>query len=132
MGRKLQELAFFVGDGLYRSDLIAFFTIKQQSYSRKIWYYDRANYDLYRQRLLGCNWNLQDKSVDENVTIISEHILNSADLSIPSQIVTIRPMDSPLKHNQIRKEIMKGKNSINLLKPITMKMTGLGSGLSAA
>ena len=93
-----------------------FLTIKQQSYSRKIWCYDRANYDVYRQRLLGCNWNLTDKSVDENVTIISEHILNSADLSIPSKIVTIRPMDPPWMHNQIRKEIRERKKLHKLAK----------------
>ena len=93
-----------------------FLTIKQQSYSRKIWCYDRANYDLYRQNLLGCNWNLIDKSVDEIVTIISEHILNSADLSIPSKIVTIRPMDPPWMHNQIRKEIRERKKLHKLAK----------------
>ena len=93
-----------------------FLTIKQQSYSRKICCYDRANYDLYRQNLLGCNWNLIDKSVDENVTIISEHILNSADLSIPSEKVTIRPMDPPWMHNQIRKEKRERKKLHKLAK----------------
>ena len=40
MGRKLQELSFFVGDGLYRSDLIVCLArrpVSGQNYPRKAW-----------------------------------------------------------------------------------------------
>ena len=43
-----------------------FMNIKSNCYTRKIWQYDNADFDLFRQKLHDCNWNIQNKK--KNVT----------------------------------------------------------------
>ena len=79
----------------------------QHSYKRKIWQYDKGNYDLYRNKLENSNWNFENLTIDEQVDKITQNILNAAELSIPNKDVTIRPKDQPWLHNEIRKAMRK-------------------------
>ena len=79
----------------------------QYSYKRKIWQYDKGNYDLYRNKLENSNWNFENLTIDEQVDKITQNILNAAELSIPNKDVTIRPKDQPWLHNEIRKAMRK-------------------------
>ena len=50
-----------------------------------------------------------DESIDRIVDIISSNILDAATKSIPNKFVTIRPLDPPWMHNEIRKLIRQRK-----------------------
>ena len=82
-----------------------FMSTKQHSYKRKIWQYEKANYNLYREKLRESNWDMNNLTIDDQVKKISENILHSAEFSIPNKEVTIRPKDQPWIHNEIRKAI---------------------------
>ena len=82
-----------------------FMNTKQTSYSRKIWQYENADFEQYRQKLSECNWEIQSESFDEQITNLTNNIMKSADKNIPNKTVTIRPRDLPWFHNDIRKHI---------------------------
>ena len=82
-----------------------FLTVKQHCYQRKIWQYDNANFDTYREKLSSCDWNMNDLSIEQQVEKLTSNIEQAAEQSVPSKTVTIRPRDLPWFHNEIRKEI---------------------------
>ena len=84
-----------------------FMNIKSNCYIRKNWQYDNADFDLFRQKLQDCNWNIQNKNIGDQIQCIAENIIQSAEQSIPNKIVTIRPRDLPWFHNGIRRSIRK-------------------------
>ena len=91
-----------------------FLTTKQHCYQRKIWQYDNANFNEYRQKLNLCDWDMNNLSIEDQVKKISTNITHAANQSIPNKVVTIRPRDLPWIHNEIRKEIRK-RNKIHQL-----------------
>ena len=90
----------------------SFMKIKQHTYKRKIWLYENGNYDDYRHQLEQCIWPENDQTVEQQVECITNNILQSADLSIPNKTVTIRPLDPPWFHNEIRLQI-RARNRIH-------------------
>ena len=82
-----------------------FMNLKSNFYIRKIWQYDNADFDLFRQKLQDCNWNIQNKNIGDQIRCIAENITQSAEQSIPNKIVTIMPRDLPWFHNGIRRSI---------------------------
>ena len=74
---------------------------KSNCYTRKNWQYDNADFDLFGQKLQDCNWNIQNKNSDNQIHFIAENITQSAERSIPNEIVTIRPRDLPWFHSGI-------------------------------
>jgi hypothetical protein len=87
----------------------SFMKLKGQCYQRRVWDYENANYDLYRDILSECNWDLDNKNVDDQVNKITDNIIKAGENSIPNKIVNIRPYDQPWIHNEIRKAIRKRK-----------------------
>ena len=83
--------------------------VSHRSFTRKIWSYDHADYNLYRQALGGCDWIFNDNSIGESVNKVTSNIFKAAKLAIPNKIVKIRPKDAPLMHNNIRKAIRERK-----------------------
>ena len=82
-----------------------FMKINQHSFKRKIWLYYNADFDLYRESLEVCDWNLAELTVDEYVNKITSNIMQSAEVSIPNKMLTIRPRDPPWMNNTIRRAI---------------------------
>ena len=77
-------------------------------FKRKIWLYDRGDYDLFRQRLSDVNWHQfieSSNNVDTLVSSFSKLFLNVASEAIPNKIVTVRKHDPPWMNNIIRKAI---------------------------
>ena len=79
--------------------------VSHRSYTRKIWSYDQADYNLYRQTLGECDWNFDEISLEECVDKTTTNMFKAAELAIPNKLVTIRPKDAPWMHNDIRKAI---------------------------
>ena len=93
--------------------IFAFLKPKSQNYKRRIWKYDEADYNRYRQILTEVDLYTIVNSAQDNVDSIARKlntsILNAAEQSITNKIVTIRPTDSPWMHNEIRKLIRQRK-----------------------
>ena len=49
----------------------------QHSFKRKIWLYDHADFDLYRESLEDCDCNLEELTVDECKNKITSYIMQS-------------------------------------------------------
>ena len=81
--------------------IFAFLKPKSQNYKRRIWKYDEADYNRYRQILTEVDLYTIVNSAQDNVDSIARKlntsILNAAEQSIPNKIVTIRPTDSPCR-----------------------------------
>lgn len=83
---------------------------KNQAFKRKIWIYSRGNYDLFRQKISETNWNElinEENSIDLNVELLTNKILDIASLTIPNRIITVRQTDIPWLTTDIRKLIRK-------------------------
>ena len=48
-----------------------FMNTKSKSYTRKIWQYDNADFNLYRQKLYECNWNVENMNIDQHYKLYS-------------------------------------------------------------
>ncbi len=81
------------------------------AYKRKIWLYDKGNYEEYRRLLSSTNWQdiLNTVNIDTTADLLTNAINNAASQSIPNKVVTIRPNDIPWLNNSIRKLIRKRK-----------------------
>ena len=87
--------------------ILKFTKHNHQSFKRKIWLYDKADYNEYRSKLRTVDWNyfLSSDNLDQTAVNISDAIISSASETIPNKIVTIRPNDIPWLNNNIRKLI---------------------------
>ena len=76
-------------------------------FKRKIWLYNRGDYDEYRRLLSNIDWN--DICSTDDVDLITANsascITNAAAATIPNRIVTIRKYDPKWMTNEIRKLI---------------------------
>ena len=81
------------------------------TYKRKIWNYDRANYEIIRNTLQAFDWNsITDKNdIDECVDSFTKTLMSIAADHIPNYICTVRTMDKPWMANNIRNHIRKRK-----------------------
>ena len=66
--------------------------ISQETSYRKIWLCDRGDYDKFKQYLSDVDWDslISSNNVNDLTTNITNAILDSAELCIPSKIITIR------------------------------------------
>ena len=80
-----------------------FISVSERSYKRKIWQYNNADYDLYRETLDNMQWNFTNLSVEDQVELVTENMTRAAENSIPHKTVPIRPKDQPWMNNEIRK-----------------------------
>ena len=83
----------------------SFVQVPKPCYSRKIWSYDRGNYDLFRNTLRESNLNIDNISIDESALLFKTNISQAADHAIPNKTAIIRPSDPPWMHTEVRKEI---------------------------
>ncbi|XP_053402799.1 uncharacterized protein LOC128558047 [Mercenaria mercenaria] len=81
------------------------------TFKRKVWLYDKGNYDQYKTILHNTTWDTIIENTDLNKATedITHAILTAAQQSIPNKTVTIRPNDIPWLNNTIRKAIRKRK-----------------------
>ena len=82
-----------------------------KTYKRRIWLYDKADFNYFRNILATTDWNFI--SNEQNLDLIVENfnnvLLQAADKSIPNKIATIRPTEYPWINGLIRKLIRKRK-----------------------
>ena len=78
-----------------------FMNIKSKCYTRNIWQYDNADFNMYRQKLYECNWNMENMNMDERLNCIIDNITKTADQTIPNKTVTIRPRGFIMKFAKV-------------------------------
>ena len=98
--------------------LLKFIHPKVKTYKRKIWNYQRADFDKYRQLLSEQNLpnKIKNKELDNSIQIVADAIYDAADKSIPNEIVYIRPSDYPWITCHIKSLIRKRRRVYNKLK----------------
>ena len=75
----------------------------QNSYTRLIWLYKRANFEDLRFQLRTYNWNcLSEGSLHEACLTFTNIFLDMVKSCIPSKQVTVRPDDKPWYDHEIR------------------------------
>ncbi|MEW8545561.1 MAG: reverse transcriptase family protein [Candidatus Thiodiazotropha sp.] len=93
--------------------LLKFVRPTLKSFKRRIWNYNLADYDKYRNLLsrLNLTRDLTIENVDDVVQSITEDLYNTGLECIPNKVVTIRPSDHPWITTKIRKLIRKRKRT---------------------
>ena len=81
-----------------------FRTEKKLCYERRVWYYNKSNFDHFRSELMEHDWDpcFFDGDPYSACTKWTEDFLNIAKWCIPNKIVTIRPNDVPWYNSQLR------------------------------
>ena len=80
-----------------------------KSFKRKVWLYNKGNFNEFRQNLAVVNWDsiFNSDNIDEITLGISSNIIRAAEKTIPNKIVTIRKSDPKWLTNDIRRLIRK-------------------------
>ena len=78
---------------------------KRHCYKRKVWYYNRCNYDDFRREINehDCDHCFSSDNVNEACSKWTDDFMSIANKHIPNQIVTIRPNDVPWYNSRLRK-----------------------------
>ena len=78
-------------------------------FKRRIWLYDRGNYELFREKLSAVDWDLVllETDIDTLVDKFSNLLTQAALASIPSKIITVRKSEPPWINNLVRRAIRK-------------------------
>ena len=76
---------------------VLFKTKKKKAYTRRMWDFGKANFELYRENLANINWEdcFQNKNINEICGLFTEHVISAASAAIPNKLVTVRPSDKP-------------------------------------
>ncbi len=82
---------------------------KLTTFKRRIWLYDKGDFNKYRDLLKNLNLDtvIQSNTPENTATILSNLIVDAASKSIPNKLVTIRPDDIPWFNNSLRRLIRK-------------------------
>ena len=98
--------------------LLKFIRPKVNTYKRKIWNYQRADFEKYRQLLREHDLTnkIRNKELDSSVQIVADAIFDAAEKSIPNKLVNIRPSDYPWITCHIKSLIRKRRRIYNKLK----------------
>ena len=98
--------------------LLNFIRPKVKTYKRKIWNYQRADFDKYRQLLSEQDLpnKIKNHELDDSIQIVAGAIYDAADKSIPNKIVYIRPSDYPWITCHIKSLIRKRRRVYNKFK----------------
>ena len=89
-----------------------FITIKERtlSFKRKVWLYDRGDYNSLRQETSNTNWDdIINEDLDIYATNLSNHIISLAEKHIPNKYVTVRNAEPMWLNSQLRRMIRKRK-----------------------
>ncbi len=79
-----------------------------KSFKRKVWLYNRANWELFRDRVSDTDWNdiiNQQATVDEACVHFTGTFMNIAQECIPTNMVTIRQNDKIWMTSELRREM---------------------------
>ncbi|CAC5400500.1 unnamed protein product [Mytilus coruscus] len=106
-----------------------FLTTPIKAFKRKIWLYDKGDYDIFRNTLDEAAWDTQmaSDSVDEVTENMTNTILQAATISIPNKIITVRKISSAWLKNDIKKllgkriEFAERQKKLNNLTGINLK-----------
>lgn len=83
----------------------------QTCFKRRIWLYERGDFDSYRNILSNVDWESfiinANNDVDFLVNSLTDLILKTATETIPNKIITVRKLDPPWMNNEIRRAIRK-------------------------
>ena len=83
---------------------------KHHSFKRRVWYFNRGDYEKLREMTADTNWeNLKQTDIDEYANNITSRILSLAEECIPSRLVTIRPTDPTWLTSNLKAKIRKRK-----------------------
>ena len=75
-------------------------------FKRRIWQYDRGDYDLLRQKASSSDWNsLQNSDINIYTKNFRNLLIEMTDSCIPNRHVTIRPTEPPWITTLIKKNI---------------------------
>ena len=68
-----------------------------ESFKRKIYLFDRGDYDMYRQKLLEVDWDglVSGDDIDVMVTNFANEISKAADIAIPNRCIIVRKSTPP-------------------------------------
>ncbi|CAF1430692.1 unnamed protein product [Didymodactylos carnosus] len=79
-------------------------------YSRKIYDYRRANWDVFRDKLAELDWYelVEDGGLDNSVLLVEKMILWIADFVVPHKIIVVKSNDRPWFNENLR-ELLKKK-----------------------
>ena len=83
---------------------VSFKVTRERCYTRRVWYYKRAKFSEFRQKLKDYNWDtcFGTDDVDHACDNWTNAFLDIAQSCIPSKLVTIRPDDSPWYNSELR------------------------------
>lgn len=99
--------------------ILKFFKHARKSFIRRIWSYDRGNYDLLRTKAANTDWDaLSDRDINIYVKNITDHINLLTTECVPNKNVRIRPSDPPWITTAIKKQIRKRKRAYKKAKRI--------------
>ena len=75
-----------------------------------MWFYDRGNYDDFRQHLSNTDWDsLQNDDINVWVTHFTNYLLDTCKQFIPNRVVSVRPNDHRWFTSDIKRLIRKRK-----------------------
>ena len=106
----------------YHRPIIALLNVtkpKSPLIHRKIWLYDRGDFDSFRNKIKNTQWDniLNANNTMEEITgDITDKILEMASEFIPNRIITVRNNELPWLTNNIKKYWVKGTGSAEKLK----------------
>ena len=77
------------------------------SFKRKIFLYEKGDYDSYRQQLSNIDWDniFSTENVDDITSTITANIIDIANRTIPNKIITVRKENPPWITSHIKKMI---------------------------
>ena len=83
---------------------VLFKSVKKSSYNRRVWLYNRADFEGFRETLSNFDWNqcFLSESIHEICDNWTSTFLNIAMQFIPNKLVTIRPNDNPWYSSELR------------------------------
>ena len=87
---------------------------KARSYSRIMWDFKNANFNLFREIIASADWDdcfVRD-DIEYAATLWAEKLMNAAKRCIPHKIVTVRPCDKPWYTSDLRK-LCRKKNRLH-------------------
>ena len=105
----------------YHCPIYCFYNIQKAETNiivkRKIWLYDRGNFDSLRNEINDTNWEgLANTDINIYATNIANHFRTIAEKHIPNKDATIRTSDPPWLDSNIRKLIKKRRRLFNKAK----------------
>ena len=94
--------------------VLKFTRLHKPSFKRKVWNYNKADYNKFRSILLESDILQKieaDDNIDHNVQVLNDTLIKAAEESIPNKMVLIKPDDHPWITCHVKKLIRKRKRT---------------------